>query len=190
MSEPSTYRVSDGEAIEFAQAATTWAAAARPVLVELARRYGSLVTYKELSQELQETTGIRTKKLMHHWIGSVLGEVAHECASRKEPILTAFCVQADGTVGPGYLKAVIDVYGDEPIDLDMHAAIERLEAHKFFDAELPADGGRPTLPRQIARKRATAARAALADRPARAQCPTCWLELPATGQCDNCLSHL
>ena len=54
---------------------TAWAEAARPVLIEVAHRYHSVITYKELAAEVQRVTGIRTKQLTHYWIGDVLGRV-------------------------------------------------------------------------------------------------------------------
>ena len=41
------------------------------------------------------------------------------------------------------------------------------------------------LPPQVAQRRVTARRAAMAER-SRAVCPTCWLEVPASGHCDRC----
>ncbi len=52
-------------------------------------------------------------------------------------------------------------------------------------ADLPADGGQPALTPQVAAKRRGVARRAREDA-RRPVCPTCNLELPATGQCDFC----
>jgi hypothetical protein len=121
-----------------------------------------------------------------NWIGGVLEQVALGCYSRGEPLLSALCVHSDGTVGEGYGHAIADTYGgDVPTDLDMHAAAERLKCYVRFGAEVPVGGGAPALTPQVAAKRAQAKRKMAADRP-RKVCPTCHLELPLTGQCDNC----
>jgi hypothetical protein len=130
--------------------------------------YHATITYKDLAEEVQATSGIRTRRLLQNWIGDVLGTVAEDCHQAGEPLLSALCVRADGTVGPGYGKAVVDNFGgDPPDDLDMHAAVERLECHRFFGAQLPADGGSPALTPLVAAARRH-------------------LMLPISGQCDNC----
>ena len=88
-----------------------WAEAARTRLVEAAKQYGALVTYKELAEHVQASTGLRTKKLAHHWIGDVLTRVAVDSAAREEPILSSLCVNASGSVGDGYAVAIGSVLG-------------------------------------------------------------------------------
>ena len=99
MSEPGTYRESDGSAVDFATALAAWTAAARPALVRTAQTYRDTLSYKELSEEVQVVSGIRTKMLPWHWIGRVLGSVARESHQRGEPMLSALCVHEDGTIG-------------------------------------------------------------------------------------------
>lgn len=161
------------------------AEAGREVLLETAGVYRSVVTYKELAEEVQQRSGVRTRALMTHWIGGVLGVIASDCARRGEPLLTALCVKQDGTVGDGYVKAVVDTGGSVPDDLDQHAAKERLACHRAFGAVLPTDGGRPALTPQVAHARAQQARRRAADTSA-ATCPTCHIQLPASGVCDQC----
>jgi hypothetical protein len=168
----------------FNESRALWAVAARDMLVETARRYQAFVTYQELSAEVQRRTGITTRVPMRHWIGSVLGMVADECLRRGEPQLTSLCVRQDQTVGPGY-EYVLKIEGEPTGDLDMHAAEARLECHRYFEAKLPADGGRPTMPPKVASKRERSARQASQPREA-TLCPTCNTELPASGQCDHC----
>jgi hypothetical protein len=174
-----------------------WAAAAREALLEAARRYRATVTAKELAIEAQRRSGIRTKQQMHYWLGEVLGRVALGSAEREEPLLVALCVDEEGRVGDGYAVAVRAAYGERPEHPNAHAAKERLECYRFFDAVgLPADGGtvespKPVVVRTTARRtsapRAPAAKKATkpADRPP-AICPTCFTALPATGICDYC----
>lgn len=164
-----------------------WARAAREVLLDAARHYRSVVTYGGLAAEVQRRTGITTRQLMQHWIGDVLGRVSAECARRGEPLLSSLCVTAEGSVGPGYVKAVRDAYGEEPEDLDDHAAHERLACHRHFEApDLPPDGGGPALTRKLAASRERAARQSTPTPRTTATCPTCHLQLPATGVCDDC----
>ncbi|MDZ4826814.1 MAG: hypothetical protein SGJ13_10190 [Actinomycetota bacterium] len=162
-----------------------WADAARPILTQIAARYGALITTKELALQVQDASDVRTKRLAHYWIGGVLESVAQECRKREEPMLSAFCVKADGTIGPGYTEAVTELLGTTPPDIDLYAAQERFEGHKHFGAKMPADGGRPQLSPQISRSRAAAARRTREDF-VRPVCPIHHLALPATGLCDLC----
>ena len=96
---------------------------------------------------VQADTGIRTRQLIHYWIG----EVAFLAHRHGEPLLSSLVVSSEGEVGEGYAKAVLDVYGPPPPrDLQRHAAEERLRCYRYFGATLPADGGTPQLTRQVA----------------------------------------
>lgn len=162
-----------------------WAAAARPVLLDVARRYHAVITYGELGREVQHLTAIRTRQQIHHWINWVLLRVAQDCDERGEPNLSALVVDRTGSVGPGYAKAVTVAATTVPGDNDDHAAHERLACYQYFKApDLPADGGHPALSPQLHRQRDRARRAT----PPRPEplCPTCFVTLPASGQCDSC----
>ena len=125
-----------------------WVNAARPILEAVARQYHATITYAELAETVN-ITGIRTGQLMWYWIGGVLGEVADECHRRGEPILSSLCVRSDGTVGDGYVKAVVAAYGGEaPKDADRHAADERLACYRHFGRPFP-----PTVASQPSRLR-------------------------------------
>ena len=127
---------------EVARAA--WAEAARPVLLEAAGRYRATVSYKKLATAVQEATAITTTQLMHQWIGDVLGRVTDDCQSRGEPLLSSLCVSAQGSVGEGYADAVERARGTRPTDPDGHAAEERLNCYRHWEATgLPRDGGTP-----------------------------------------------
>ena len=155
MGTPGTYRVSDGSRVEFAAALAAWTAAAVPVLERVARTYHATISYKDLGEEVQNVTGIRTRVLLMNWIGQVLGGVSRISHRRGQPMLSALCVHSDGTVGEGYGQAILDNYGGPlPGDLDMHAAEERLRCYQSFGADLPPGGGRPALTPQIAARRA------------------------------------
>jgi hypothetical protein len=174
-----------------------WTAAARETLLETARRYRATVTAKELAIEAQRRSGIRTKQQMHYWLGEVLGRVAIDSARREEPLLVSLCVDDDGRVGEGYRVAVRAAHGDPPDDPDRHAAHERLECYRFFDAVgLPADGGTVAPPKPVvvraATKRTATVKAPAVRKPTKPAdipqdiCPTCYMTLPRSGVCDNC----
>jgi hypothetical protein len=165
------------------EARAAWADAARDVLLPTARNYRELVTVKELAAAVQEQTGITTTQQTTYWIGDVLSRVADECGSRGEPILSSLCVDASGSVGPGYAASVERVRGEAPEDGDMHAAEERLACHRFFGADLPTGGGTRSLSSQEKTRRDRAKKAAPYDGNT---CPKCNMELPASGMCDYC----
>lgn len=183
---PGTYRESDSAAVSMSDAKAVWADIARTVLMRVSTVYEELIAYGDLADEVQSKSGIRTRMLMHYWIGDVLGMVARDCYRRGEPLLSSLCVHADGTIGDGYGWAVDQTYGGSaPEDLDMHAALERLRCYRHFGAVMPPDGGRPALTPQVALKRRTSARRSKEGSP-RPLCPRCHLVLPLTGQCDGC----
>ncbi|TWD22944.1 hypothetical protein FB570_105346 [Streptomyces sp. T12] len=169
------------------EAREAWAREAYAVLSDVARGYHAVITYKELAEEIQERTGIRTKALLHNWIGSVLGRVVREAHRRGDPPLTALVVRTDdGMVGDGY-KEVLQVAGEPPVEdaleRERHAAGARLACYRHFGATLPAGGGVPALsPRHQA---AVDRRRRRAEKPAQV-CATCFVQLPATGVCDAC----
>jgi hypothetical protein len=142
---------------------------------------------KELAQVVKDATGIRYDAQLY-WLGKLLGPLVARCAEEGLPPLTALVVHAEGTVGAGY-REVLEVAGEPVPDdleaLDDHAAVARLECYEFFDAELPPDGGRPTLtPRVKASREYKRAQAKLEEPPK--LCPTCFTVLPMTVRCDHC----
>jgi hypothetical protein len=178
--------VSDESRVEFAVAVAAWTAAAVAVLERVAHTYRETISYKDLGEEVQVETGIRTRVLLMNWIGQVLGGVSQISHRRGQPMLSALCVHSDGTVGEGYGQAILDNYGGPlPEDLDMHAAEERFHCYQSFGADLPSDGGRPALTPQVAARRDWLARQSRAEVPS-SLCPSCNLALPVSGVCDNC----
>ncbi len=184
---PGTWRVSDGSAVAFRDAIAEWGTVAHDVLLDTAARYNDFVTYKELSEQVQEVSGIRTKSQMRNWIGKVLAVVVEECARRGEPPLTSLCVTQNQTVGDGY-RFVLETAGEPiPNDLDHHAAEARLRCYRAFGTDLPSNGGAPTLPPQVTASREAAARKAAAARPEKIElCPEHHTVLPRSGRCDYC----
>jgi hypothetical protein len=159
-----------------------WIKAARPVLEDAARTYNGRITYGELASRVQEATGIFTNQLVHYWAGVL----AFNCCRPGEPLLCSLVVDAEGQVGSGYEDAVVTTYGGPPPkDLQMNSAEERLKCYRYFGADLPADGGQPTLTPQVARQRLQASSRARTQA-LRPVCPIHHLQLPMSGQCDLC----
>jgi hypothetical protein len=196
-------RSADGTAVVAASAQEACNRAARPVLVQVARRYGALTTADDVAEEAQAISGVRTREPVSEWIDAVLDAVDVECIARGEPWLSAFCVDSEGRMSDRYRLLAQSVEGSG-VEVNMHAATQRVEAHRYHGATLPVDGGKPTLPPQLAKQRAstpkaktTRTRTAAPKKPVtprkhknpevvRAVCPTCFLQLPASGRCDNC----
>ena len=143
--------------------------------MQVARRYGALTTPNELAEEVQALAGVQTREAAELWIGDVLEDVGLECGARSEPLLPAFCIGPDGRIGERYQQLVVHLNGSAPADIEVHAATERLEAHRYHGAIMPVDGGHPTLPRQLASQRA-----AVPKRTAGTRAPSTRVKKPAT----------
>ncbi len=183
---PSTRRDADGSPVDAAEARQAWVEAARPVLEAVASTYNATISYTELADAVQATTGVVTTQQMRHWIGPVLAKVTEDCLSRSEPVLSALCVKADGSVGAGYASAIEKVRGTRPEDPEMDAARERLACYQAFGATLPSDGGRPSFHGVERDRRDRAALRASKVIPPRAACPECHMQLLTSGICGTC----
>jgi hypothetical protein len=131
-------------------ARATWALAARELLVETAKRYHAVVRTQDLAEFVQRRSLLRTSQQPQHWMGDVLSRITAECAHRREPFLSALCVDGHGRVGVAYRHAVEQHRGAVYGDLDVQAAEERLECYRHFGATLPPGGGVPAMPPQAA----------------------------------------
>lgn len=181
-----TRRTDDGSPVEWKTAITRWAEAGRPVLEEIAGTWGAYVTYQEMSELVQKDAGITTGVPFRHWIGSVLATLARQ-EKPGEPLLTSLVVRADGSIGDGYLIPVRDRGEDDPDDLELHAARERVRCYRHFGATDPGDGTEEVFTSAVAARRARpAARRTTSPQPARAVCPKCFIQLPLSGGCGNC----
>jgi hypothetical protein len=184
--KPGPYRESDGSPVTVDDAKAAWTALARQALENVAHVYRGIINYGALAEEVQSSSGIRTRQVAHHWIGDVLVGVTSGCASNGEPLLSALCVRQDGSIGDGYGVALVETYGGlAPDDLEMAAAEERLRCYQYFGAPMPADGGRPVLTPTVAARRRVASRRAREDR-VRPSCPSCHIRLSVSGECEYC----
>lgn len=185
-----------------------WTKQAYEVLVETARRYNAVITYSDLAEEVQVRSGLRTTAGIRSWLGHVLTLIAHQNHRMGEPPLTALVVhKQDGQVGAGY-DEVLRVSGLKPIvnpiERENHAAAARLECYRRWCPNVPADA-KPTLALQASRTPRARTSQPRTAQPRTAQprtvqprrdrsagerhgsiCPTCFMEMPLTGECPNC----
>jgi hypothetical protein len=181
----------------------TWALAATQVLEQVASGYHAVVTIKELGEAIQQRSRIRTRQPAGQWLGDVLFRVTSGCFERRQSNLSALCVTDLGTMPDWYADTVLVLRGSAPVDVDKHAAGERLDCYRDFAADLPADGGvaalppRPERPARVSPPRSSGVRVSREPRistprkPAASDvvykiCPTCFMALPGNGICDNC----
>jgi hypothetical protein len=209
-SVPTTWRAADGSAVTFSEARSEWTRAAHEVLADTAAHFNNFIVNTELSELVQEESGIRTQVKWQHWLPVVLDKVAERCHKNNEPPLSALCVRKNQTVGTGY-RYILELAGlPIPNDLEMHAAAARWQCYQHYATDLPADGGLPTLPPKVAAIRhntsedlatAEAAQVAAPKRASRRStsvivpkpepvrkpvCLNCRVELPANKICYYC----
>lgn len=180
-----------------------WTKQAYDVLVETASHYNAVITYGDLAEEVQARSGLRTTANQRSWIGEVLHLIAYQNHRTGEPPLTALVVhKQDGHVGAGY-DEVLRISGikpiDDPIERENHAAAARLECYRHWCPYVPADA-KPTLAPAASRApragtthpRTAQPRTVQPRRTERTNerhgsiCPRCFMEMPLTGECQNC----
>lgn len=175
----------DAPELSAEEARVVWTKAAREILVETAAKYHSVITQKDLATEVMTRSGEHTKRQRHYWLGEVLTQVAVDCAARDEPLLSSLCVNAQGSVGAGYQATVVAARGSLDGDADDHAAHERLDCHRHFGAEMPANGGVRALTERLSASRSRERKVAAAEKMPDL-CPKCHTAVPSTGVCDYC----
>lgn len=182
----------NGQYVSQSDADRQWWPAARNVLTEVAGQYGAWITEEDLAERIQAVTGITTRQELQSWIGRVLSKVAADAAERGEPQLTSLCVTAE--------KRMPDDYAGVPAGTaertrEQVAAEDRLESYRYFGAEMPDFGGRPTVlapardrpapaPRKRSAPRATTPPPAPALR--ETTCMNCFMVVPAAAKCRDC----
>lgn len=176
-------------AVTAAEAEAAWAAQAPVVLAEVAKGYQALISHTDLAARLQADTGIHTRSNPQTWLGRVLAISAADDLEQGRPPLTALVVhRTNGTVGAPY-DEVLRLTGQpaitDEVARERHAAEARMECYRWAGATMPADGGNSALsPRYdmvLSRGRKKARQEAEPD-----VCPTCFMAIPPTGECDNC----
>jgi hypothetical protein len=195
--------LANGKYVSQADAIRSWRPAAREALIDTAREYGAWITYRDLSERIQASTGVTTKQPADEWVGRVLSAVAIDAEQRGEPQLASLCVTSERLVGEDY-PGVPE--GTDARTRERVAAEDRLECYRAFGATMPGDGGTPTVlaPLPVGASRPTrAARPARAERPARARtaaskpapapsgmrettCPHCFMVVPVAPTCRDC----
>ncbi|MGV0108919.1 hypothetical protein [Arthrobacter sp. CP30] len=162
------------------------ARAAVHVLQDVASTYNGTITYGELKERVAAITHQPSDQVANTWANRVLNRTIRMCEADGHPRLTSLVVRSsEGGVGDGFRGAVRGSGRDnldDPHQLEVVAAEERLECYRRFCPDLPEDA-EPTLTRQykdhVIRRNKPEPR----DRP---NCPTCHEQLPATGICDRC----
>ena len=140
---------SDGTEVPHGEALAQWASVAYGALKNAAHSYNQVIGYAELSQIVQAETDLWTRMLVPNWIGSVLEIAAQQAADAEEPPLTSLCLHADGTIGDGYERAPKYGQASTAADIELRAAEDRLLCYQRFAADLPSDGGTPTLTPEV-----------------------------------------
>ena len=110
-----------------------WADAARPILMDVARR-GATITYRDLWNRIEATTTADTPPgLWRRNIGPILGIVADLNRRNEEPLMVALVVlKTTGEVAEGYDAGVAARYGYTPADTAAHATAERIKLYNWM----------------------------------------------------------
>lgn len=190
-----------------------WSRAAVDLLTETATEYDRVLTTNEFADEVQRRADAWANVTSKTWVRKVLGVVTLKCVKEDWPHLASLVVRpSDGKPGPWYLDVLAETGPGAAKDESHHAAKQRLACYLYFGADVP-EGAGPTLdPLRLRRTvkhldakpkpaRASAVRAerkAPATAKARASaarteerrgqvCPTCFMEMPLSGVCANCM---
>lgn len=185
-----TERATDERWVKPTEATSEWAAVAGEVLTEVAGHYLGLITYVDLAEQVQARTGLRTRAPYRSWIGSVLAAVVAQCRADGLPPLSSlvvYRVDSDVAVEEGTTLARFACYRRFAADVPVEAVAE---ADALARAKEEAETPRQRPARQPRAPRAPRASTSTAKpKPAEEApkiCPTCFMQLPASGICDNC----
>lgn len=183
------------------EASEAWTAAAVEVLSEVAGHYLGVITYAELAEQVQARTGLRTRVSFRSWIGTLLGAAVVRCRAQGLPPLTSLVVHsqtaaagADETTAAARLTCYRHFATDVPVEVivaaDAAARAKEAEAKEAAPARRsttrPSTTRRSTASRATTGPRGTGGRRRSAADEAPRICPTCFVQLPASGICDEC----
>lgn len=186
----------DGREVTVTEAMSAWALAGWEILEDTAAHWKRTLTEESLGLKVQTRSGIFTSLPVETWIGPLVSLLAQRAHESKGVRLTCYLVGADGIVADSY-REVLALEGIAEAtrrELQEHALEQRMLGHRAYDATIPAGG---TLPRKrIAAETSrraveptevrTTMSVLMPDEKPAAVCPSCWLQLPASGQCDFC----
>lgn len=164
-----------------------WAAAAIPVLEEVASTFGGYITYKDLKERVTAVTDVQSNQQLNFWSNTMLNRVIQLCEERNLPPLSSLVVNAgDGMVGSGFNEVLRrsgrEMVWDDPYKLEVIAAAERFICYQTYCSSIPEDA-EPQLTREYS---ARVKREKKGEPKVRPACTKCQMLLPATGVCDYC----
>jgi hypothetical protein len=189
---PGTWHDSDPtRKVDWPVAVDAWVVATEAILEEVAATYGASITYEQLAQQLFDRTGYRTRMMLGHWIGQVLGPVQGATLTEGKPPLSALVVRAGtGGVGDGYVNHQYPEGFVSFAERQHAAAIDRLTCYRTYCDDVPSDARPQMTPLFIARRTSLypveQPRRTKPAPPSPRTCQTCFTVLPASGRCDYC----
>jgi len=187
---PGPFRSDDGTPVDFGDAKYEWAQAGYDVLVEVARRPDGHISYRDIADAIEVSTGISTRTRIDQWIGAPLALIAELCVRNGEPQLTALVVRA-GTrdVGQGYANTYAMAGQPPPKNLQRAAAETRDECYDHFTRREAAGWDRTKLTGRTPSQSTVKVRKVVRAKPepvAPKVCPQCNLQLLPSGRCGYC----
>lgn len=187
--------------VDIRAALEAWAEEAVPLLQEVAAEPYGYLTVEDFAGRIQERTGFHTELDLPTWTGQVLEMVRRDTLPVDEvPPLTSLVVREDtGEVGAQYRNAENTQGSMDAKTLMEVASQDRLACYRVY-ATVPEDARPKVTPlfklaaytadikgaRKPATGRKKPAAKVVEPEPAPAVCPTCFMQLPASGECDNC----
>src|SRR4051794_12869043 len=121
-------------------AVDAWVRATEAILEGVAATYGGSITYEQLAQQLSDRTGYRTRMMLGHWIGQVLGPVQAATLTEGKPPLSALVVRAGtGGVGEGYINHEHPEAFGSFAERQHAAAADRLTCYRRYCDRVPVN---------------------------------------------------
>ncbi|GAB3624218.1 hypothetical protein GCM10027418_23020 [Mariniluteicoccus endophyticus] len=171
----SFWRDTDRSEVTVKEAIAEWSLYAWDVLEAVAGRYRRTLTTDDLGSEVQRRSQIHTSEPTSSWIAPVLGLVEARAREQGVPQLTSLVTDGAGRpIG----------HANEEL-----ATAARLECYRAYGAKIPVVSDEPAKPRARKVKNTGTPTKSTRDLPPPRKasvCPTCHLEMPATGICDDC----
>lgn len=192
------WRDTDRSPVTVQKAMGEWSLVGWDVLEEVATKWRRTITEARFAVDVQKRSGIITSLPDDAWVPTVLSLVAQRAREDRAPAITAFIVDEQGKLPTSYDEALrLDgLAGGSESMREQHALDARLMAHRIYGARMPMGASTDDLvvatrvPGTRGRPRGTGpapTTRTVAPEPPRAKvCPSCYIQLPATGQCDYC----